>query len=30
MKSEQDIFAFLQLQYVPPQERVDGKQIRPA
>ena len=29
MKSEQDIFAFLQLQYVPPQERVDGKQIRP-
>jgi DNA polymerase/3'-5' exonuclease PolX len=30
MKTEQDIFAFLQLQYVPPQERVDGKQIRPA
>jgi len=30
MKTEQDIFAFLQLQYVPPQERVDGKQIRAA
>lgn len=30
MKTEQDIFAFLQLQYVPPQERVDGKQISPA
>ena len=29
MKTEQDIFAFLQLQYVPPQERVDGKQINP-
>jgi DNA polymerase/3'-5' exonuclease PolX len=29
MKSEQDIFAFLQLQYVPPQERVDAKQIKP-
>jgi DNA polymerase beta len=28
MKTEQDIFAFLQLQYVPPQERVDGKQIK--
>ena len=30
MKTEQDIFAFLQLQYVPPQERVDGKQISPS
>ena len=30
MKTEQDIFAFLQLQYVSPQERVDGKQIRAA
>lgn len=29
MKTEQDIFAFLQLQYVPPQERVDAKQIKP-
>ena len=27
MKSEKDIFAFLGLRYVPPEERVDGRQI---
>ena len=29
MKTEQDIFAFLGLRYVPPEERVDGAQIMP-
>lgn len=29
MKSEEDIFAFLGLQYVPPEERVDARQIMP-
>ena len=29
MKSEEDIFAFVGLKYVPPTERVDGKQILP-
>ena len=29
MKSEKDIFAFLGLRYVPPEERVDGRQIVP-
>ena len=27
MKSERDIFAFLGLRYVPPEERVDSHQI---
>jgi DNA polymerase/3'-5' exonuclease PolX len=29
MKSEKDIFAFLGLRYVPPEERVDGRQVVP-
>jgi len=29
MKTEQDIFAFLGLRYVPPEMRVDGAQIVP-
>jgi DNA polymerase/3'-5' exonuclease PolX len=29
MKSEKDIFAFLGLRYVPPEERIDGRQIVP-
>jgi DNA polymerase/3'-5' exonuclease PolX len=29
MKGEKDIFAFLGLRYVPPEERVDGRQIIP-
>ena len=29
MKGEKDIFAFLGLRYVPPEERVDGAQIVP-
>ena len=29
MKSEKDIFAFLGLRYVPPEERVDGNQVVP-
>jgi DNA polymerase/3'-5' exonuclease PolX len=29
MKTEQDIFAFVGLRYVPPTERVDGAQIVP-
>jgi DNA polymerase beta len=29
MKSEKDIFAFLGLRYVPPEERIDGNQVVP-
>jgi DNA polymerase/3'-5' exonuclease PolX len=29
MKGEKDIFAFLGLRYVPPEERIDGRQIVP-
>ena len=29
MKGEKDIFAFLGLRYVPPEERVDGRQVVP-